>query len=58
MLQTKLNELLNEYEPEIRSVVLKVLRAERAKLSYVNPRGILDEVRHIIEEEAERLEAR
>lgn len=57
MLQTKLKELLSKYHPSVQSVVQKVLLAERAKLSYRNPRDIKKDIRDIIEEEASRIEA-
>ena len=52
MLREKILELFKECDPEVKSIIARVLDAEWAKLSYEKPRGIIDEIRHIVDSEA------
>jgi hypothetical protein len=52
MLREKILDLFHECDPEVRNVIERVLDAEWAKLSYERPRGIIDEIRHIVDSEA------
>ena len=44
-----------ELTDKIQSVIRKVLRAERQKLHMRNPRGIIEDIRTIIEKEIDTL---
>ena len=57
MLKDKILELFRDYEPEVQSVIARVLEEEWARLSYERPRGILEEIRQIIDAEARSHEA-
>jgi len=52
MLREKILELFKGCDPEVRNVIARVVDAEWAKLSYEKPRGIIDEIRHIVDSEA------
>ena len=57
MLKDKILELFRDYEPEVQEVIARVLEKEWARLSYERPRGILEEIRQIIDAEARSHEA-
>ena len=57
MLKDKILELFRDYEPEVQEVIERVLEEEWARLSYERPRGILEQVRQIIDAEARNHEA-
>jgi hypothetical protein len=57
MLREKILQLFREYEPEVQAVIARVLEEEWARLSYEKPRGILEEIRHIIDAEVRSHEA-
>ncbi len=57
MLKDKILELFRDYEPEVQVVIARVLEEEWARLSYERPRGILEEIRQIIDAEARSHEA-
>lgn len=52
MLREKIIDLFSECDPEVRSIIGRVIDAEWAKLSYEKPRGIMDEIRRIVDSEA------
>jgi len=52
MLREKILELFKECDPDVMNVIERVLDAEWAKLSYEKPRGIIEEIRHIVDSEA------
>jgi len=52
MLREKILNLFRDYEPEVQEVLAQVIEAEWAKLSYERPRGIIEEIRQIIDAEA------
>jgi hypothetical protein len=49
MLRDRIIELFKNYDPDIREVLSEVLDKEWARLSYDKPRGIIDEIRQIID---------
>lgn len=57
MLKEKILELFQDYEPEVQKVIARVLEEEWARLSYERPRGILEEIRQIIDAEVRSHEA-
>ena len=57
MLKEKILELFQDYEPEVQEVIARVLEEEWARLSYERPRGILKEIRQIIDAEVRSHEA-
>lgn len=57
MLKDKILELFQDYEREVQEVIARVLEEEWARLSYQKPRGILEEIRQIIEAEVGNHEA-
>ena len=57
MLKDKILELFQDYEPEVQVVIARVMDKEWARLSYQRPRGILEEIRQIIEAEVGNHEA-
>ena len=57
MLQEKILELFRDYDPEVQEVIARVLEQEWAHLSYQRPRGIAEEIRHIIDAEVKSHEA-
>lgn len=54
--QEKLRDVINNLTPEVRNVVTQVLTAERRKLHLKRPKGIIDEIRQIIQQEDARRE--
>ena len=57
MLKEKILELFKECEPEVQSVIARVLDEEWALLSYERPRGIMEKIRQIIDAEVKNYEA-
>ena len=57
MLKDRILELFQDYEPEVQVVIAKVLDEEWARLSYQRPRGILENIRQIIDAEVRSHEA-
>ena len=57
MLREKILELFRECEPEVQSVIERVLDEEWALLRYERPRGIMEKIRHIIDAEVRDHEA-
>ena len=57
MLKDKILELFQDYEPEVRAVIARVLDEEWARLSYQRPPGILEEIRQIVDAEVRSHEA-
>ena len=55
MLREKILELFRECEPEVQSVIARVLEEEWALLSYERPRGIMEKIRQIIDAEVRKL---
>ena len=54
--QEKLQDVINSLTPEVRNVVRQVITAERRKSHLKRPKGIIDEIRQIIQQEDERRE--
>jgi hypothetical protein len=52
----RLMDFLDEYPDPARTVAIEILKAELGKLHLQNPRHIKDEIRHIIEHEAAKVE--
>ena len=52
MIREKIISLFKEYDGEVQEVVAKVLEKEWEKLSMLNPRGIKDDIRAIIDARA------
>ena len=57
MLKERILELFHEYEPEVQNVINRVLEEEWERLSLERPRGIMDRIRQIIDEEVKNREA-
>lgn len=57
MLRDKILDLFREYDPEIQNVIARVLEEEWARLSYERPRGMSEEIKHIIDAEVKGHEA-
>ena len=53
MLREKLLSLFKEYEPEVQSVIAKVLELEWSKISQTKPR-VNEEIRDIIDKEVRK----
>ena len=49
-------DVMDDLAPEVRNIVRQVLVAEHKKLHLKKPKGILDEIRQIIQEEDVRSE--
>ena len=56
MLRDKILELFREYDPEIQAVIERVLDKEWERLSLRNPRGIIGDIKDIIDAEVKRNE--
>ena len=56
MLRDKILELFHEYDPEVQVVIGRVLDKEWERLSLRNPRGIIQDIRDIIDAEVKRNE--
>jgi len=56
VIKEKIMGLFRECEPAVQRVLEKVLEKEWAKLSMQNPRGIKDDIREIVEDEARLLD--
>ena len=54
--EEKLNDVINNLTPQVRNVIRKVILAERRKLHMKSPKGIYDDIRHIIQQEDEQRE--
>ena len=52
MLREKIMELFRDCDPDVREVLSEVLDREWARLSYERPRGIVDEIKQIIDARA------
>jgi len=52
MIREKIISLFKEYDAEVQEVVAEVLEKEWEKLSMLNPRGIKDDIRAIIDAQA------
>jgi len=52
MIREKIISLFKEYDAEVQEVVAEVLEKEWEKLSMLNPRGIKDDIRAIIDARA------
>lgn len=51
-----LEEFIRTLPLQVSNIIAKVIKAEREKLYLKKPKGILDEIRQIIEQEADRNE--
>ena len=56
MLRDKIINLFKECEPEVQEVLADVLAKEWEKLSMLNPRGIKEDIRAIIDAKARLLD--
>ena len=54
MLRDKILELFREYDPEVQAVIARVLDKEWERLSLRSPRGIIQDIREIIDSEVRR----
>lgn len=54
--QNEIHEVINRLNPRVRNVISKVIKAEREKSHLKRPKGIKDEIRRIIRQEAESRE--
>ena len=52
----KLEEFIGNLPPHVSNVIAKVIKAERKKIHLKKPKGIIDEIRQIIEQESDRHE--
>lgn len=57
MLKERIVELFRDCEPEVREVIGRVLDEEWARLSLDRPRGIMEKIRQIIDDEVKSHEA-
>ena len=57
MLKERILELFRDCEPEVRQVIGRVLEEEWARLSLERPRGIMEKIRQIIDDEVKSREA-
>lgn len=55
--EKNLEEYLNSLPQEVINVVAKVLKEERNRLHMKKPKGIIDEIHKIIQQESEHNEA-
>ena len=53
MLRERILGLFREYDADVQQVIARVIEAEWAKLSYEKPRGIIEEIRQIIDDTVE-----
>ena len=51
MLRERIVELFKDRDPKVQAVIARVIEEEWKRLSYRQPRGILDEIKHIIDAE-------
>ncbi len=51
-----LEELIRNLPPQVSNVIVKVIKAECEKSHMKKPKGIIDEIRQIIEQESDRNE--
>lgn len=56
MLSDAIRDLFRECEPDIQEVLAKIIETEWAKLSYERPKGVIEQIRQIIDAEAGRSE--
>jgi hypothetical protein len=56
MIREKISQLLQNFDPDVRKVVENVIQVEYIRLETKKPRGIYDDIRKIIEQEAKRNE--
>ena len=49
----KLDQFLSDLSPQVRIVIARVIKAERAKLHMIKPKKIKDEIRTIIKQESD-----
>ena len=56
MLRDKILDLFRDCEPDVQDVLTNIIDVEWAKLSYDKPRGVTEQIRQIIDDEAKRSE--
>lgn len=56
MLREKILDLFRDCEPDIQGVLADIIEVEWAKLSYDKPRGVIEQIRQIIDDEARKVE--
>lgn len=49
MMKEKLVELIGQFDPDVREVVVEVIVKERERLDMLKPHGIKDDIEHIID---------
>ncbi len=52
MMKEKLVGLIGQFEPEVQAVVAEVIAKEREYLDMLKPRGIKEDIEHIIDRTA------
>ena len=52
MMKEKLVGLIQQFEPEVQAVVAEVIAKEREYLDMLRPRGIKEDIEHIIDRNA------
>ncbi len=52
MLKEKLIGLMGQFEPEVQAVVAEVIAKEREYLDMLKPRGVKEDIEHIIDRTA------
>ena len=50
MKNERIEEMLSDYSLEVKKIAMKVLEKEEEKISLINPRGIMQEIRDVIDE--------
>jgi uncharacterized protein YaaR (DUF327 family) len=48
-MKEKLLELIKQLDPELRELVAEVIEKEREYLDYLKPRGVVEEIRDLID---------
>lgn len=49
MMKEKLVDLIAQFDPDVREVVVEVIVKERERLDMLKPHGIKDDIEHIID---------
>lgn len=49
MMKERLVDLIGQFDPDVREVVVEVIVKERERLDMLKPHGIKDDIEHIID---------
>lgn len=52
-MRENLAQLIVKFEPEVQTIVAEVIAKERERLDMLKPRGIMDDIEHIIDRVAQ-----